>query len=69
MNSLFPRNINGKGRIIRALGALALMTGAIIACRYSAWLSAILGLSGTFVAFEAARGWCALRACGIKTKV
>jgi hypothetical protein len=24
--------------------------------------------SALFVAFEAARGWCALRACGVKTK-
>jgi hypothetical protein len=28
----------------------------------------LLALSGLFAGFEAAKGWCLLRACGIKTK-
>jgi hypothetical protein len=32
------------------------------------WLGIVLFLGGAFCIFEALRGWCALRACGIKTK-
>jgi len=29
----------------------------------------VLAVSGGFVLFEALRGWCVLRACGIKTRL
>ena len=31
------------------------------------WLSGVLTGVGVFVLFEALRGWCVLRACGVKT--
>ena len=69
MRSLFLRNIDNKGRLIRGLFALALLVGAGFGFTLSPWLGIMLLGSGLFVAFEALRGWCALRACGIKTKL
>ena len=69
MKPLFPRNIDNKGRLARALGAAGLLLSAGLVFAWSAWLGMLLLASGTFVAFEALRGWCALRACGIKTKL
>ena len=68
MKSLFPRNIDNKGRIVRGLCALTLLAGAVFGFTVSVWLGLVLLASGIFVAFEAIRGWCGLRACGIKTK-
>ena len=69
MRSLFLRNIDNKGRLIRGLFALALLVGAGFGFTLSPWLGIALLGSGLFVAFEAWRGWCALRACGIRTKL
>ncbi len=69
MKSFFSRNIDNKGRLVRGIGALALLVGAGFAFTVSLWLGIALIVSGAFVAFEALRGWCALRACGIKTKL
>ena len=69
MKPLFSRNIDNKGRLMRGLMALGLFVGAGFGFTVSVWLGAVLLASGVFVAFEALRGWCALRACGIKTKL
>lgn len=69
MKALFPRNIDNKGRLVRGLGALALLVGSVFGFSVSAWLGGGLLASGVFVAFESLRGWCALRACGIKTRL
>ena len=69
MKSLFPRNIDNQGRLVRGLGALALLVGAGFGFIISAWLGGAVLAAGLFVAFEALRGWCALRACGIRTKL
>ena len=69
MKPFFSRNIDHKGRIVRGLGGLALLVGAVFGLSVSLWLGLALIGSGLFVAFEALRGWCALRACGIKTKL
>lgn len=69
MKQLFSPNIDNRGRIVRALGALALLIGAAFGFAEFWWLGLVLLVAGAFVAFEAARGWCALRACGIKTKL
>ena len=67
MKPLFPPNISNTGRLVRALGALVLLIGAGFGFLASVWLGAGLAVSGVFVLFEALRGWCVLRACGIKT--
>jgi hypothetical protein len=68
LERLFVPNIGKTGRLLRALTALLLVAGGICARTVSGWLELMLLISGLFVAFEAARGWCALRACGVKTK-
>ena len=69
MKSLFQPNLETKGRLVRGAGALVLLAGAWFALGISIWLGLALLASGGFVLFEALRGWCALRACGIKTKL
>ncbi len=68
MKPICVANIDGKGRWIRGLAALVLLVGAGFGFTVAAWLGVVLLVMGLFVAFEAARGWCVLRACGIKTK-
>lgn len=69
MKSRFTPNISAKGRIVRGLGALSLLIASGFGFAVSLWLGFFLLLSAIFVAFEAIRGWCLLRACGIKTKL
>jgi DUF2892 family protein len=69
MKSYFARNIETKGRVVRGLAALVLLLTAIVSFQLSIFLGVILLVSGLFVLFEALRGWCALRACGVKTKM
>lgn len=69
MKSLFPHNIDNRGRVARGLGALVLFVGAGFGFWVSVWLGGALAALGAFVLFEALRGWCALRACGIKTRL
>lgn len=66
--SLLRPNIDTKGRVIRGIGALAIGIGAVAAWPHSRAAGIALAASSAFVAFEAARGWCAARACGVKTK-
>jgi hypothetical protein len=69
MKPFFSRNIDQRGRLMRGFGALALFVAAGFAFSYSIWLGLVLAASGGFMLFEALRGWCALRACGIKTRL
>jgi hypothetical protein len=69
MKTLFPHNIDKRGRLVRALVALALLIGAGLGVFLSVWLGAVLAATGAFVLFEALRGWCVLRACGFKTRL
>jgi len=69
MKKFFSRNITSAGRWMRAVLGLVLLIGGIIAVRQIAWLGVVLLASAGLVLFEAARGWCFLRACGIKTKL
>ena len=69
MKPLFSRNIGNTGRLVRGLGATALLVGAGFGFCVSVWLGAVLAVLGVFVLFEALRGWCVMRACGIKTRL
>ena len=69
MKPIFARNLSNTGRLVRGLGALALLIGAGFGLLVSVWLGAGLAVGGVFVLFEALRGWCVLRACGIKTRI
>jgi hypothetical protein len=55
------------GRILRvAYGFVCIAVGALSG--YSWWLCLAFVGAGVFGLFEAARGWCFLRACGIRTR-
>lgn len=69
MNHFFRPNIKRQGRIARGvIGTLCLIAG-IILVDYTLWLGLIFVAAGLFAIFEAVRGWCLARACGIKTKI
>jgi hypothetical protein len=66
--NLWSRNINNRGRIIRIGGGLAFLAAALVAGWNGMVIpTVILGISAAFMLYEGARGWCALRACGVKT--
>ena len=65
---LLQKNIDTTGRLLRAGGAVIFAAGAVFAWKNSHAGSIALGGAAVFMAFEAAQGWCAARACGIKTK-
>lgn len=69
MKRFFAPNIDRKGRLVRGLMGLALLAGGAFTFRESLWLAALLAATGVFGLFEASRGWCAARACGIKTRL
>jgi len=69
MKPLFARNISNTGRLVRGLAALALLIGAGFGFFVSVWMGVGLAVGGLFVLFEALRGWCVMRACGIKTRL
>ena len=69
MKPFFSRNIDNPGRLVRGLGALVLLVGAGFGFTISVWLGLGLLAAGVFVGFEALRGWCVMRACGIKTRL
>ena len=68
MKPFFAPNIGSQGRLIRGLGAVGLFVAAWFAFDVSTWLGIVLLAFGGFALFEALRGWCGLRACGIKTR-
>jgi hypothetical protein len=69
MKKFLSPNIDSRGRIWRGVIALLFLSGSGLVWTHSRWLAFLLLVSAVFVAFEALRGWCALRACGIKTKI
>ncbi len=59
--------ISTKGRAARAIvGVISLIAGACLVPQ-NLVIALLLIALGLFAIFEALRGWCALRACGIKT--
>jgi hypothetical protein len=69
MKRFFSRNLSFQGRMVRGvLGAMLLIAGIIMA-DFKLWICLTLVGLGLFVLFEAVRGWCLARACGIRTKL
>lgn len=69
MRNFFRPNLKRNGRIARGvIGALCLITG-IILVDHVRWLGLVFVAAGLFAIYEALRGWCLARACGIKTKI
>jgi hypothetical protein len=65
----FTPNLETRGRILRGGGAAVMVAAAAISWPKSAVLATGFALAAGFLAFESARGWCALRACGVRTKL
>jgi len=69
MKQFFRPNINHRGRIARGVvGSLCLISGIVIV-DFQLTVGLIFVLAGLFAIFEAVRGWCLARACGLKTKI
>ena len=69
MRKFFSRNIDSRGRLVRGIGGVLLVLSGIAVCSHNTWGGVGLILSGGFMLLEAVRGWCILRACGIRTKL
>ncbi|MBV9463169.1 MAG: DUF2892 domain-containing protein [Verrucomicrobiae bacterium] len=65
---MLPRNIDAKGRIARGFISAILLASAWLVHGHSRAFAVLATVSGLFVLFEAATGWCAMRACGYKTR-
>jgi len=69
VSNFFRPNIGRQGRIARGvIGTLCLIAG-IILVDVKLWLGLIFVVAGLFAIYEALRGWCLARACGVKTKI
>ena len=65
----FDPNIGRTGRIVRAVYGVILIGAGLWLGSYSLWLCLALVAAGALGLFEAFRGWCVMRACGIKTRL
>ena len=68
MSGFFNRNIGFQGRMARGIVGAVLLIAGIILADYELWAALPLVGLGLFCIFEALRGWCLIRACGIRTK-
>jgi hypothetical protein len=70
---LLSRNIDRRGRVARLAAGLFLGVTAVFCARSgSRWglaAAVLLGAAALFALFESAAGWCAARACGIRTRL
>ena len=64
--TLFKQNIGPAGRIVRGAFGLAALASAFV-WRANTIALVLLAGSGLFMMFEAVKGWCVARACGLKT--
>lgn len=65
----FAPNIDRKGRLARALyGCAMIVAGWLLNRANQPGLGVAAIVAGGFACLEAARGWCIIRASGIKTK-
>jgi hypothetical protein len=70
-------NIDQRGRKARLVGGIIvglcgvalIITGALLGSPGTLIAGIFLCVTGSFMIFEGARGWCALRALGIKTPI
>jgi hypothetical protein len=69
MRKFFSRNIDYRGRLVRGVGGVALIVAGLLLHGNQYGLCIALVASGGFVLYEAVRGWCIMRACGIKTRL
>jgi hypothetical protein len=68
MGKFFSPNIGRAGRIARAIFALILLAMGLCLFNSCFWAAVFLFAFSAFAFYEALRGWCVMRACGVKTK-
>jgi hypothetical protein len=66
---LLSPNLDQRGRLWRGLAGFAFVIAAPFAFLLSRVAAAACAVSALFLFLEAARGWCAFRACGIRTRL
>ena len=64
----FRPNLSSTGRCVRGLASFAFFIGGAFTVRIHLIAGVALFVGAGFLLFEALRGWCALRACGIQTR-
>ena len=69
VNRFLRPNIDFRGRMARGVIGALLLIGGIVAADDILWLALVLVGCGLFCIFEAVRGWCFARACGIRTRL
>ena len=69
MGRFFARNIDRRGRIVRAVWGVVLIVAGLLLSARSRGICFALAAFGAFALYESVRGWCLMRACGIKTKL
>ena len=57
------------GAVVDLCGSILIVVGVLASSLPTVALGIFLCVAGSFMIFEGARGWCALRALGIKTKL
>jgi hypothetical protein len=67
MRKFFSRNLETRGRLVRGSLGVALIVAGFLVSEPDGWVCVLLVASGCFVLYEAVRGWCVMRACGIRT--
>jgi hypothetical protein len=69
MKKFFAPNLSNQGRWVRAAWGVALIILGLLISAPGRWICFALVAAGGFALYEAVRGWCVVRACGIKTKL
>jgi Protein of unknown function (DUF2892) len=69
MKKFFSPNLETRGRLVRGVGGIAFVAVGVAMWGVNLMAAVILIISGGFMLFEAVRGWCVMRACGLKTKL
>jgi hypothetical protein len=67
--SFWTCNIDRRGRMLRfASGAILGVAAGLFYFQGQHWAAWILAVAASFTWYEAARGWCVVRAFGFKTR-
>ncbi len=69
MLRIFKPNIDRRGRMARAIYGVLCISAGVFALDWKRWVAVVLFVAGLFGVFEALRGWCIMRACGIRTRM
>ncbi len=69
MSNFFRPNIGKQGRIARGVVGTVCLIAGIVLVDFVLWLGLIFVVAGLFAIYEALRGWCLARACGVRTKI